>query len=75
MWERIKAFFKRSETIFLARLNALLGAVATITSLIDPSLLQQVVTPHAFAIYMLLNGVLTEYARRRRAPDLGKDNA
>lgn len=73
MWEKIKAFFLSSETIFWARLNALTGALATAATFIDPSLLQSLLTPQTFAIYVLVNGVATEYLRRRRAPNLGED--
>ena len=73
MWENIKAFFKASETIFWARLNAFLGLAATVLTYVDPSLIQPVLTPQNFAIYILINGIATEYLRRRRAPDLGKD--
>lgn len=72
MWNSIAAFFSRSETIFWARLNALVGLIAAAMSLVDPALLQAVMTPRNFAIYMVINGVVTELARRIRAPDLGK---
>lgn len=72
MWGKIKRFFKSSETIFWARLNALLGTVATVATFIDPSLLQELLTPRTFAIYVLVNGAATEYLRRRRDPNLGE---
>lgn len=72
MWNSILAFFKRSETILWARLNALVGTIAVGMSLLDPALVQALLTPRNFAIYMLVNGVVTELARRHRAPDLGK---
>jgi hypothetical protein len=72
LWQRVVAWFKSSETIFWARLNALVGAVATAATFIDPSLLSSILTPQTFAIYVLVNGVATEYLRRRRAPNLGE---
>lgn len=72
MWSRIKAFFKASETIFWARLNAAIGFLAVALTYVDPSLIQPVLTPQNFAIYILLNGIATEYLRRRRAPNLGE---
>lgn len=72
MWGRIKDFFKHSETIFWARLNALLGLAATVLTYVDPSLIQPILTPANFAIYIFANGVATEYLRRRRAPNLGE---
>ncbi len=72
MWEKLKAFFKRSETILWARLNALIGFLAVAATYVDPSLIQPILTPQNFAIYIFINGVATEYLRRRRAPNLGK---
>lgn len=73
MWDKIKHFFKSSETIFWARLNALLGALATAATFVDPSLLQELLTPRTFAIYVLVNGIATEYMRRRRDPNMGEE--
>lgn len=72
MWESMKKFFAYSETVFWARLNAVIGALATAATFIDPSLLQEFLTPRTFALYVLVNGVATEYLRRRRAPNLGE---
>jgi len=71
-WDNVLGFFKRSETIFLARVNALVGFLTSIVTLVDPALLEQVLTPRTFAFYMIGNGVLTEIARRLRAPNLGE---
>ncbi|WP_173931405.1 hypothetical protein [Chelativorans sp. Marseille-P2723] len=70
MWQRIRDFFRDSETLFWARLQALLGLVAAGMAAIDPVLLQAVLTPKAFALYLFANGVITELLRRRRADDL-----
>ena len=38
MWNAIKKFFKYSETIFLARLQVLIGTVLEILVVMDPAL-------------------------------------
>ena len=70
MWQRIRAFFKDSETIFWARLQVVLSLVAAGVAAVDPSLVQELLTPKTFAIYVFINGIATEAARRLRADDL-----
>ncbi|MEW9808606.1 hypothetical protein [Mesorhizobium marinum] len=70
MWTRIKAFFADSETIFWARLQVFIGAVAEIVTYVDPQVLAPVIPHEWFPIFLVINGVLTEYLRRRRAEDL-----
>jgi len=70
MWQRIKAFFSDSETIFWARLQALFGFIGSVMAVVDPSLLQPLLTPKGFAIYLLVNGIVTELLRRLRTDDL-----
>lgn len=70
MWERIRQFFSDSETIFWARVQALLGVIGTATALIDPALIEPLLSPRGFAIYVLANGLLTEYLRRRRDEEM-----
>ena len=72
MWESMKKFFKYSETILLARVNALVGFLTSVMTLVDPALLEPLLTPQTFAFYMLGNGILTEIARRLRDPNLGE---
>lgn len=67
MWQRIREFFRDSETIFWARLQAALGLIAAGISAVDPALLQETLTPKTFAAYVFINGVATEYLRRRRS--------
>lgn len=67
MWERIKQFFRGSETIFWARLQAILGLMAAGLSAVDPAFVQELMTPRTFAVYMFINGLATEYLRRRRS--------
>ncbi|TGT42838.1 hypothetical protein [Mesorhizobium sp. M8A.F.Ca.ET.165.01.1.1] len=73
MWAKLKAFFSYSETILLARVQMFAAIVFGAFMALDPSLFQAYVPTHYVPLYLLGMGVLTEYARRRRAPDLGKD--
>lgn len=70
MWTRIKAFFADSETIFWARLQAVIGVVAGIVTYVDPQVLAPVIPGEWFPYFLVINGVLTEFLRRRRATDL-----
>jgi hypothetical protein len=75
MWDKIKAWFKRSETIFWARLQVLLGAiVASVMALAnDPNIadaIKTVLKPEYVPYYVIGFGLLTEILRRRRATDL-----
>lgn len=71
MWQRIKDFFHDSETIFWARLQVFIGVVAEILTYVPAELWSPVIPPRWFGIFLLLNGLATEYLRRRRS-DLGK---
>jgi hypothetical protein len=75
MWDKIKAWFKRSETIFWARLQMLIGATtaAVLALANDPTVsdaIKQVLKPEYIPYYVIGFGVLTELLRRRRATDL-----
>lgn len=70
MWQRIKSFFRDSETLFWARLQTALGVVATALTYLDPTLLASVIPAEWFAWFLVFNGLATEYLRRRRADDL-----
>lgn len=70
MWQRIKDFFSDSETIFWARLHVLLGFICAAITAIDPSLLQPLFGPWTFIAYLAVNGLATEYLRRRRDDQL-----
>jgi hypothetical protein len=70
MWNRIRAFFSGSETIFWARLQTALGVVASVMTYVDPTVLSPVIPSEWFAYFLVANGVATEYLRRRRADDL-----
>lgn len=75
MWGKIKAWFKDSEVIFLARLQAFGGALVFAIQM--PELLTilaaggDISWPQLIvASVLLVNGFLTEYLRRRRAEDM-----
>jgi hypothetical protein len=72
MWEKIKEFFAYSETILLARVQVFIGIATGAFLAMDPSLFQSIIPTKWFPLYMLGVGVLTEYARRRNDPNLGK---
>ncbi|MER9176663.1 hypothetical protein NKH72_24180 [Mesorhizobium sp. M0955] len=70
MWTRIKNFFSSSETIFWARFQAALGVVAAVVTYVDPQVLSPIIPGEWFPWFLVINGVLTEFLRRRRAEDL-----
>jgi hypothetical protein len=70
LWQRIRAWFKDSETIFLARLQMLVGILWSVLPTIDPTLFQSLVGERWFGMFLIVWGVITEIARRRRAKDL-----
>lgn len=72
MLEKIKAFFLKSETILIARLQVFVGIAFGAFMTLDPSLFESYVPAKFVPIYLLAMGVLTEYARRRNAPELTK---
>jgi len=72
MWEKVKAFFSYSETILLARLQVFAGIAFGAFMALDPTLFQAYVPSKWVPLYLLGMGIVTEYARRRNAPDLGK---
>ena len=67
MWEKIKAWFKDSETIVWARLQMAVGAVWTVLLQVD---LAPVMSTKQLTIWLVVSGVITELARRSRATDL-----
>lgn len=69
-WEDVKDFFKRSETILWARIQAIVGLVLAILGSIDWSQIQNwdFTTPKQTAwlgIGLVVNGIVTEFLRRR----------
>jgi hypothetical protein len=69
MWSKIRSWFKDSETIAWARIQAVLGFLAIALTYVDPTLMAPVLGDYA-PWFLLLNGLATEYLRRRRADDL-----
>ncbi len=76
MWAKVVRFFHDSEIIFWGRLQVFAGVVVTFLGILVPivsgtdfSVLG--FTPKTIAILAIVNGILTEYLRRRRATDLG----
>ena len=70
MWDRIKTFFKNSETIAWAWLNMAVGSIASVLAFVDPELVQALLTPQTFGFYVLANGVATKWLRQRREEDM-----
>ncbi|RWK79646.1 MAG: hypothetical protein EOR51_12115 [Mesorhizobium sp.] len=70
MWTRIKSYFSDSETIFWARLQAAIGVVAAVVTYVDPQVLSPIIPSEWFPWFLVINGLLTEFLRRRRAEDL-----
>lgn len=66
MWEWMVKWFKDSETIFWARVQMIIGILAAIVTYVEPYVLEPLLPPEWFPWFVLLNGVLTEYLRRRR---------
>lgn len=72
MWEKIKAFFKHSETIFLARLQAIGGVIFAVVMTLDPNLIASYFPAEYVPMWLIAIGLITEIARRHRAKDLDK---
>ena len=78
MWKRIKQFFSYSETIFLARLEVILGFLLAALSSVDWSPLFAAGSSPNFnwktgltlGIILIIRGLILEWARRRRDNDL-----
>lgn len=69
MWDRIRVFFKDSETIAWARIQLVVGAVWTVLAMSD---LSGVLPAKWLPYWLILSGIITELSRRAREPhDLG----
>lgn len=66
MWNKIKRFFRDSETIFYARLQAFIGIVATVITFVEPSVLKPIMPAEWFPLLLVANGIATEVLRRLR---------
>jgi hypothetical protein len=70
MWDKVKAWFKNSITIFWARVQVLAGvaAASVLTLASDPnvtSALQAALQPKFIPYYVIAIGLITEISRRR----------
>lgn len=70
LWESTKDFFKRSETVFYARLQTLAGFALAVLGTMDWAQIQtwDFTTPRQVAwlgIGLVVNGLVTEVLRRR----------
>ncbi len=74
MMAKVKSWFKYSETIFWARLQAALGFVALALTYVQPEVLQPLFgnSSQNFAIFLVANGFATEYLRRLRDEKMKK---
>ena len=72
MWNKISDFFLRSETILVARLQTFAGIALGAFLALDPSLFEAYVPSKWVPVYLLAIGIVTEYARRRNDPNIGK---
>lgn len=70
LWTKIKAWFHDSETIFLARLSTLFGVVLQVLDTTDPQMFATLIGAKWFPAFLFVFGVVLEYARKRRDPDL-----
>lgn len=66
----IRKFFKDSETIAWARLQALVGTVLVVILQTDPHLVAPVIPTKWFPWYLLASGIITEVLRRLREEDM-----
>jgi hypothetical protein len=70
MWQRIKQFFKDSEVIFWARLQVLLGVIASVITYVDPSVLAPIMPAEWSPLLLVAHGIALEYLRRRRDKEM-----
>jgi len=69
MWAKIKTFFKHSETLVFARLQVFVGTFLEVLINVDPTLFAGLFGKW-FPIYLIAQGILTEYLRKRRDEDM-----
>lgn len=70
MWSKILQLCSDSETIFLARLQMIAGILWNVLPTIDPELFHDLIGNRWFGAFLIVWGVLTEIARRRRDPEM-----
>lgn len=65
----LRKWFRDSETILWARIQAVIGVLAVALTFVDPSLVTQIIEPKYIPFFILANGIATEYLRRYRSGD------
>jgi hypothetical protein len=70
MFAKVKSWFKHSETILLARLQVLIGAVVQVIIVTDPSVFASLVGAKYLPLVMIGHGILLEVLRKRNDPDM-----
>lgn len=71
MWAKIRTFFRDSEVLAWARIQAALGVIALVLTYVDPAVMSPLIGDVGWFPWLVLaNGIATEYLRRRRATDL-----
>lgn len=71
MLEKLKAWWKHSETLFWADLQSAIGFLALALTYVDPAMLQPIIGDAKwFPWFVLANGIATRYLRKRGATDL-----
>jgi hypothetical protein len=72
MLDKIKNFFARSETIFIARIQTFAGVVLAVVLAMDPAIFQASIPSQYWPLFLVVFGVALEYFRRRNDPSLGQ---
>ena len=72
MWNKIRSWFKNSDTILWARMQVLAGLIAALLMALasDPNVsgaIQTALQPKYLPYYVIAIGLITEIARRRTA--------
>lgn len=71
MWNKLKSWWRHSETLFWADMQTAIGFIAVALTYVDPSVLAPYIGDESwFVWFVLLNGVATRYLRKRNADDL-----
>lgn len=72
MLEKLKSWFLWSETILIARLQVFAGTVLAVVLAMDPSIFQSSIPSQYWPLFLVVFGVVLEYARKRNDPAFGK---
>lgn len=72
MLNKLKAWCKHSETIFVARSQMLIGALLVAITQVDPNLFIGLVGAKWFPIFLIAHGAIVEILRRRGDPEMNR---